>query len=311
MRRVQIAIVGGGPAGLAAASAAASTGAEVVVFDERPAPGGRLAHRRADVTDFDGKPVPAHLLAAQLASAATAAGATIESRTVVWGAFAGGQLGVVSAAGSVLVEAERIVLATGATDRPLAFPGSTLPGVMTASGMQQLLNRHGLRPGGAFVVIGDGPEAREVATDLRNAGAEIIEVSSFSEVEARGDSGVEQAIVDGLDYDVDGIVVAAGRIPDPALAVALEADVQFDRDFGVWVPSADREQRSSVPLVWVCGDVTTTAGAEEAMAQGRRAGVSAAASLTSGSDAWIDAAAAFGDQAQRLAHHSWRRMVSA
>ena len=75
------------------------------------------------------------------------------------------------------VRARAVVLATGAYDRPVAFPGWTLPGVMTAGGAQALAKGQGVLPGRRVLLAGAGPFLLPVAAQLRRAGAEVVAVA--------------------------------------------------------------------------------------------------------------------------------------
>ena len=181
---VDVAIVGAGPAGLAAAVAARASGASVVVVDEYAAAGGQIWRRR-----FDGSgPLPAEARAR--IAAFEGSGATLLAGRTVWGVpepgvlfladsgsgsgSGGGDSGSGDGPGRVVARA--IVLATGAYDRPVAFPGWTLPGVMTAGGAQALAKGQGVLPGRRVLLAGAGPFLLPVAAQLAAGGAELVAV---------------------------------------------------------------------------------------------------------------------------------------
>jgi sarcosine oxidase subunit alpha len=174
--RVDVAVVGAGPAGLSAAAVAARSGASVVVLDESPRPGGRLPLQLHEApTGWR----MGHREAEALAAAAEAAGARIVTGAGVWGLFPGWELYLdpVDPAdpGAVpdRVGAAAVVLATGAGQNPLALPGWTLPGVLCAGAAQMLVNVQRVRPGRRAVVVGVDPLALTVAHQLRLAGVEV------------------------------------------------------------------------------------------------------------------------------------------
>ena len=284
MREAQVAVVGAGPAGLSAAAAAARSGARVVLLDEQPVPGGQLRYRIAAlaVGPDHGGPVRPAALSTDLISRATDAGVDIRSRVLAWGLFGDNVLGILEGEDSFPLRAERIVLATGSTDRPLPFPGGTLPGVFSARAVQLLLHVHRVRPGRRFVVVGDGAEAAEVGEDIALAGGEVVarvsETASAGLV-AEGTTGVETVAVEGRRQAAEVVVVAVGRQPDPQLALMAGCAAGHSAELGGFVPIRDADLRTSVPGIFVCGDGAGICDVPTALAEGRLAGLAAAASL--------------------------------
>jgi sarcosine oxidase subunit alpha len=289
---VQVAVVGGGPAGLSAATAAARAGAGVLLFDENPSVGGQLRYRIADLSPLD---LPSRL-AEKLIAGARDAGVELRPRSVVWGLFPGGVLAVSEANDPYRIRADHIVLATGSTDLPFTFPGGSLPGVMSARGLQILLHIHRVLPVRRFALVGAGPEADEVRRDIQLAGGRVVvQVDPDNDgagLVAEGGDAVRAVVLSGHRHEVDAIVIAVGRQPDNELAQMVECEAGFSAELGGFVPLRDAELRTSVPGILVAGDAAGICDAGTAIAEGRFAGLSAAAALGLVSDATLDAARA-------------------
>src|SRR5262249_20773131 len=140
-------VIGGGPAGLAAAALAARAGVSTVLFDENPGVGGQIyrAITSTPVTD------PAILgedywAGEALATGAKASGAFIVNGATVWSLDPHRIVGVSIAGAARMIEAKRVIVATGSLERPFPIEGWTLPGVMTAGGAQTALKAQGLAP---------------------------------------------------------------------------------------------------------------------------------------------------------------------
>jgi sarcosine oxidase subunit alpha len=184
IEKVDLLIIGAGPAGLAAAAEAAARRARVIVLDESPIPGGRLPaqiHRepanRSEVKKgwFNGR-----AKASQLTAEAKKAGARILCGTSVWGIFPGWFVGVaptIPDSGSkklpIGFRSRAVVIATGAAQNPMILPGWTLPGVITAGAAQMMINVHGILPGRQVVLIGLDPLNLSVAQILAKTGIEV------------------------------------------------------------------------------------------------------------------------------------------
>ncbi len=166
-----LAIVGAGPAALAAAVEAASLGLSVVVLDEQAAPGGQV-FRGVEAAASD--PALAADLAPGAALVAAFRAAPVDYRpgTALWHLDAvAGMLSVVADGSAAGIAARRVLLATGAQERPVPIPGWTLPGVMTAGAAQILLKTAGIVPKGETVIAGQGPLVWLLAAQLLRAGA--------------------------------------------------------------------------------------------------------------------------------------------
>uniref|UniRef100_UPI0018DF88D2 NAD(P)/FAD-dependent oxidoreductase n=1 Tax=Neoroseomonas rubea TaxID=2748666 RepID=UPI0018DF88D2 len=166
-----LAIVGAGPSGMAAAAEARVHGLAVLVIDENAAPGGQV-FRAAEAAARDPAVAPEIAPGLSLIAAFRASGATYRPATTLWHLDPeDGLLSLADAEGCSEVRARRVLLATGAQERPVPIPGWTLPGVMTAGAAQILLKTGGLVPSGATVLAGQGPLVWLLAVQLARAGA--------------------------------------------------------------------------------------------------------------------------------------------
>src|SRR5579864_7790234 len=168
--RVDFAIIGAGPAGMAAATLAAGLGLDTMLIDEQDAPGGQIYRGIDRATECS--PLGADYLAgSRLVAEFRASGAAYRPATTVWYIDPDGTLSLVSADGTETIRARRILLATGAIERPVPILGWTLPGVMTAGAAQIMLKTGDLVPSGRAVLAGQGPLIWLVAAQLIRAGA--------------------------------------------------------------------------------------------------------------------------------------------
>src|SRR5205807_5546385 len=167
-------VIGGGPAGLASASLAARAGLSTVLFDENPGVGGQI-YRGITTTPVTNRAVLGedYWAGTALAAEARASGASIVTGATVWSLDPSLQVGVSIAGRARLIQARRVIVATGSLERPFPVPGWTLPGVMSAGAAQTALKGQGLVPSGRTVMAGAGPLLLLLAAQLLRAGANI------------------------------------------------------------------------------------------------------------------------------------------
>ncbi|MBF8285218.1 MAG: FAD-dependent oxidoreductase [Anaerolineales bacterium] len=178
MQTVEIAIVGAGPAGVSAAVAAAHAGAKVALVDEGARTGGQFFRQPISSTNGATPELLRHHFqrGRKLLDQLSHPNIQLYPETVVWNITAKRQLDLYHANRPLTLQAQRVILATGATERVAAFPGWTLPGVMTVGAAQSLLKSQGLIPGGRVVLAGSGPLLLAVARQLVDAGAQVVGV---------------------------------------------------------------------------------------------------------------------------------------
>jgi sarcosine oxidase subunit alpha len=212
-RRTRVLVIGGGRSGRQAALAATAEGPGVVLVDE----GARLAG-----LDLPGVEVLA------------------PARAI--GIYEGGLVPV--DAGDVLYRfrAEHVVVATGATEQPLVFPGNDLVGVVLSGAVRRLVEDWSLKPGDRAVVVTADEHGLETVPLLERAGVEVAEVvdlrsHSPRELAADGSKGrLRRLSVDGRNVDCDLLVVSGGRQPAYSLLAQAGARVEYDAGRGIFVP---------------------------------------------------------------------------
>jgi len=170
-RPVDIFVVGAGPAGLAAALEARRQGASVCVLDERHQSGGQYFKQPA--AGYTGPADRQGRAGAELIGRAHDAGVQILQNSHVFGAFAADDLMALVDGQAVRWRPRRLILATGAYERPVPIPGWTLPGVMTTGAAQTLERAQGVAPGSRVVVAGNGPLNFQLAAALAAKGVEV------------------------------------------------------------------------------------------------------------------------------------------
>ena len=254
-------VVGSGVAGLAAAEAAAATGAKVIIADENARFGG--LHDIAG-GKIGGKPQP-DWVAARVQKLADADNVHVLNRTTVAGHFlhnyvlmfervADHDPALVAASAPRhrlwKVRASQIVVASGALERPIAFANNDRPGVMLASAARGLVERHGVAPGLMGVVFTNNDDAYRTALRLKAAGvgvAHIIDTRSAPEgalIDAARDAGLEVTTghaIAGIETDMGGRSIDAVKIaPYSAGQGRVINETRIDCDFvamsGGWNP---------------------------------------------------------------------------
>ena len=164
-----VGVVGGGPAGMAAALKAAESGAEVVLVDDMDALGGSLNYARFDAKGEAGAKARAKLVAQVEAQS----NIRVMTRTMCNGWFFDNWLPLVGDRRLYKLRAKALVAATGTIDQHVVFHNNDLPGVMMASGAQRLIRLYGVRPGTRAVVVTTNGDGYGAALDLLDAGVDV------------------------------------------------------------------------------------------------------------------------------------------
>ena len=342
MRSADLVIVGGGPAALAAATEAAGAGlSSIVVIDENRALGGQY-YRRLPGEFRVAEP---GALGREYAEGERLVGEVmgfhsprieVLTDSAVWGILPDeGILSLANAEQCWDLKARAMILATGAYDRPVAFPGWTLPGVVTAGAAQIMVKTYRVLPGRKVLVAGSGPLLLALTRQLLDGGAEVVAVvearrmdpwwrylrhapdlwgnggtlrdgwsylramrsarvpylTGHTIVRALGTDAVEAAVVARLDghskpvpgsekcFPVDAVCLGFGFLPSSELANACGCEMEYAPAWGCYVPQVDPWMESSVPDLFVVGDVAGIRGVEMAKQQGRLAALAVAGRL--------------------------------
>jgi sarcosine oxidase subunit alpha len=258
---VETLVVGGGAAGLAAANEAVSRGDRVLVAHDRPWWGGALP-LPDDGTSTSSATTTAERLTGE-------DDVTMLASTTALGVYDDGYVVLhqrTLAADRIWhVRAQRVVLATGAIERPIAFADGDRPGVMLAGAVRVYLERFGVRCGERAVVFTTNHWAYDTARALREAGAEVVAIvdvasrgpagdaaradgfdvmNGWAVARVEGDRRVEAAVLvapDGTErrVDADLVAVSGGWHPNTHLYRAIGGGLRYDDALAGWVPNGD------------------------------------------------------------------------
>jgi NADPH-dependent 2,4-dienoyl-CoA reductase/sulfur reductase-like enzyme len=273
--QTDVAVIGGGPAGMAAAVAAAEAGARVTLIDENAQLGGQ--YWRQPPGEFGAPTAGADAAQGRaLIGRVHALGVEVRAGTSVWGLFDGRTLALVRDEAIDRLEAAAIVFATGAHDRPVPFPGWTLPGVMTAGGAQNLMKGYGVLPGHRVLVAGTGPLLLVVAHYLLAGGAAVVAVAEAASMRGAWRWGPRLLphpafLRQGLGYLAElrraGVPLLRGHVIRRALGEAEVTGAVVSACDDTWTPRPGAERRFDVDAVvvgygFVPSDLARLAGCE-------------------------------------------------
>lgn len=317
-----VAVIGAGPAGLSAALEASALGAKVLVMDQSPIPGGQLVKQTHKF--FGTKESFAGMRGFEIAKMLTSElkdkeNVDVMPSTQVLGYFKReGALAAFRSEGLgrytlLKIRARSVIVATGAMEKSLVFPGNDLPGVMGAGAAQTLMNVFGIRPSDEPLIVGAGNVGVIVAYQALQAGIRVravIDIAKKSAAylvhsskirrmgvpilmrhtikEAYGRGRVEGATLykvddsfrpirgSEVDVEADGIWLAVGLTPSIEVLELMEAGIKFVPELGGYVPLRHRNLETTIPGVFVAGDASCIEEASTAMMEGRVAGIAAA-----------------------------------
>lgn len=315
----ELIIVGAGPAGLSAAIEAAKAGTQVLLIDENARPGGQLFKQ---IHKFFGS--HAHKagtrgveIGVELLAETEKLGIEVWLNTEVCGIENDTEVWVVkNKAQMQKVKGRKIILATGATENAIAFPGWDTPGVMGAGAAQTMINVHRVLPGKKIVMVGSGNVGIIVSYQLLQAGAEVMAIveaapklggygvhtakvarggvpfyTSHTVKRVYGTDRVEKVELVQLDekfnqipgtefiIEADTVCLATGLTSLTELARIAGCKSTFIPALSGKIPMHNEKMETTRDNVYVAGDIAGVEEASTAMEEGRLAGINAAAAL--------------------------------
>ncbi|MBZ9965935.1 sarcosine oxidase subunit alpha family protein [Mesorhizobium sp. BR1-1-2] len=239
-------VIGAGPAGLAAARLAAGAGQSVMLVDDQQKPGGSLGHRAGEI---DGK--PAAVWVEETVAELSAGGHLVLPSTTAFGIYDHNLVGLnqrhFDGRPDTLwrIRPRRIVLATGAIERPLPFANNDLPGILSADAALSYLRRHAVLAGRRIVVATNNDSAYEVAEAAAEAGADVTLVDSRRD-------GMPAALGKVRMLEGRALTAAAGKLR--VQGVTLDDGTRLDADCvlvsGGWTPTIHLFGQAKGKLAW-------------------------------------------------------------
>jgi sarcosine oxidase subunit alpha len=299
-------VAGGGAAGIAAALAAAETGADVIIADERPTFGGALAFDSGIVIDGINGYDWAQKMQAKLAAMPNV---RVLPRTTVFGYYAQNFIGMVERVTDHIanpgrdlprerlwqVRAKRVILATGAIERHMVFDGNDRPGIMLASAARLYLNQYGVAVGAKIGVYTANDSAYEAAFDLKEAGVQVEAIvdsrdrpgeavmakaralginvmaghgviSTAGSLRIKSMTVARKGMKSGEKIAVDALLVSAGWTPSVHLFSQSRGKLSFDQENQRFLPGTYAQDCLSVGACNGTGSIESTI--EESLAAG-------------------------------------------
>jgi len=324
IKQVEIMVIGGGPAGLCAALSASSLGAKVLLAERDDIPGGQLVKQTHKFFGSEKQYAGdrgIHIGQMLLDNAKAESNIEIWTNCTVLGIYEDGVITVEYEEKFTKIKPEKIILATGAAEKFLAFPGNDLPGIYGAGAVQTLMNVAGIKPADSVLMVGAGNIGLIVSYQLKQAGvtvAAVIEgapniggylvhaskicragipvLTRHTILEAYGEGKVEGAVITEIDDNwqpvpgterkiaCDTICLAVGLSPLTELAWQAGCEMAYIRELSGHVPVVDKNLETTRKGIYCAGDVSGIEEASSAMVEGRLAGINAAASLGYGKD---------------------------
>lgn len=315
----ELIIVGGGPAGLAAAYSAAQTGCHVLVIDRNPQVGGQLikqTHKFFGSEKQFAKTRGINIAKKLISDVQKSELVEILCDATVVGLYPDQVISVLHHEEYRKYHFNALIIATGAGEKMLAFENNDLPGIYGAGAVQTLMNLYGVLPGQDIVMVGSGNIGLIVSYQLIQAGVHVkalleaapkiggykvhasklrrlgVEIMTQTTIQrAIGEDCVRQIETIKLDdawqpipgteniIDVDVVCIAVGLTPLYQLLAMSGAKLKYVPELGGMVPVIDSLHQTSIKNIFVAGDVSGVEEASSAIVEGYLSGIAAAANV--------------------------------
>lgn len=313
MRKEELIIIGGGPSGLCAAKIAAEAGIKVLIIDRAPTLGGQLikqTHKffgsKAQYAKTRGYDI-AKILIDQVVNHPLV---TIMQEATVVGLYQDKVVSVYHQDTYYKMMADAIIVATGASEKFLAFENNDLPGIYGAGAVQTLMNLYGVLPGKDIIMVGSGNIGLIVSYQLLQAGVNVkaiveaaptiggykvhasklrrlgIPILTQTTIQrAIGKDHLEAVELVKLDaawkpiqnteeiHYIDALCISVGLSPMHQLLSMVNAKTKFVSELGGFVPVIDEHHQTSVDGIFTCGDAVGIEEASSAMMEGYLTGL--------------------------------------
>jgi sarcosine oxidase subunit alpha len=286
-----VCVVGGGPAGLAAATEAVAAGASVLLLDREPRPGGHLLYRGGGLSEVD----------ELLQGLQSQSRARLLSAATVFGLYEGNLLGAFQGQRLLKVRARQIVVCTGGRQKPFVFHNNDLPGIFLGRGALRLARLHGVTAGRRAVVLTDNDDGERLAKEMASLGVEIAAVvdrrarkpagkpkaewptlAGSAVLAARGNTHLKAVRVAevrgdgrpagaGQEIGCDLLLYASALVP--ANELLYQGGMRFRYERGRWLPE------KAVAGLAAAGAVAGSSELDRQILEGRLRGAEAAAAL--------------------------------
>ena len=309
----EVTIIGSGPAGLSAAITLAENGIAPLIIEQNPRLGGQLIkqthkffgseHENAGKRGID--------IASEMIKSVKQSGVELYLNSTAFGFYEGETLGVFAENQLVKIRSKYFIFATGAAEKMIPFEGNDLPGVFGAGAVQTMMNVYGIKPGESVLMVGAGNVGLIVSYQMLQAGINVKAVieaapeiggyfvhaakirrfgvpiyTSTTVKKAIGEKRVEKAVIVSLNekfeeipgtervLDVDTVCLATGLIPSVNLLAQSGVRMKYVPALGGYVPLRNKHLKTSLPNVYVAGDITGIEEASTAILEGEIAAYS-------------------------------------